>query len=293
MRKRVLKPGDTHLMSPDEEYCRLVYQRQPNNTFDVSVEVYDVDGVTHTSEHKRLSQEAIAEVLQDILGNDWETIFAQDYSDWAIYCRKRPRQFSVQRLTAAPKSPISRNAIVGAVAVCAALLVFGWLAGQISTSRNQPASLPDESTNAVEPEDRADSGVSQSSDTAASSDADEARADSDSETENARTDDASSDASAVTIDTGEANASETVAAIALQSDTNPFERAVQIAQETVLEGRVANTQEEWEAIAERWQQAAELMGEVSAEDERYDIAQDRIESYENNRDAALSEAEKF
>ncbi len=68
--------------------------------------------------------------------------------------------------------------------------------------------------------------------------------------------------------------------------------AVRLAQQSVRDGEVAETQDEWKAIAVKWQEAADLMAAVPADDERYEIAQNRIDVYEANRDVALSEAEK-
>ena len=293
MRKRVLKPGDTHLMSPDEEYCRLIYEQQANETFDLSIEVYDVGGVTHKSNDRRLSAEAVIDRSEAVLGKGWETIFAQEYNDWAVYCKKRRRDNLGQRAVTPAKSPISRTSVLGGLAVCTALLAFGWIAGQLTTTRNQSASVADEGTSAVE----LDEGIDDVADAVAETEEEalpepgldeaESISGSDRPVEGGETD------GAAALDTESTGSPETVPAIALQADSDPFERAVRVAQETVLDGRVANTREEWEAIAEQWQQAAGLMEDVPSGSDRYDVAQDRIERYENNREEALSEAEKF
>jgi hypothetical protein len=76
-------------------------------------------------------------------------------------------------------------------------------------------------------------------------------------------------------------------------DQDPFVLAVRIAQESVEDGKAATTAAEWLDLAVRWQRASDLMSEVSPEDERYDIAQDRIEAYASNKEMALQEAEKM
>lgn len=273
-------------MSPDEEYCRVVYERQFNNTIDLSLEVYDVGGVSHKSKHQRQTEEGVTEILQDIVGDGWETIFAQEYRDWAIYCKKRPRNGALHRSAAVTQPMMSRKAILGALGVCTALLIFGWIAGLIATSGNQPAS--------VSSEDSATSAPATEGDGAAEPVADLEDEAEDSDLGDAAEGSAADDETAsVALDTESGSGAGTVTAIALQSSGDRFDQAVRIAQETVLEGRVANTQEEWETLAERWQQAADLMGDVPSEDARYDVAQDRSEQYENNHDAALSEADKF
>jgi hypothetical protein len=80
---------------------------------------------------------------------------------------------------------------------------------------------------------------------------------------------------------------------AVPPDQDPFVLAVRIAQESVEDGKAATTAAEWLDLAVRWQRASDLMSEVSPEDERYDIAQDRIEAYASNKEMALQEAEKM
>ncbi len=73
---------------------------------------------------------------------------------------------------------------------------------------------------------------------------------------------------------------------------DPFVLAVRIAQQSVEDGRTATTASDWLDLAVRWQRASDLMAEVSPEDDRYAIAQDRVETYAANRAMALGEAEK-
>jgi len=76
-------------------------------------------------------------------------------------------------------------------------------------------------------------------------------------------------------------------------DQDPFVLAVRIAQQSVEDGKSAETAAEWLDLAVRWQRASDLMSEVPPEDERYSIAQDRIESYAQNKALALQEAERI
>ena len=76
-------------------------------------------------------------------------------------------------------------------------------------------------------------------------------------------------------------------------DQDPFVLAVRIAQQSVEDGKSAQTAAEWLDLAVRWQRAADLMAEVPPEDERYPIAQDRIETYSQNKALAVQEAEKI
>ncbi|MGB3201024.1 MAG: hypothetical protein WBA99_08975 [Nodosilinea sp.] len=74
---------------------------------------------------------------------------------------------------------------------------------------------------------------------------------------------------------------------------DPFVLAVRIAQQSVEDGKSASTAAEWLDLAVRWQRAADLMAEVPPEDDRYPVAQDRVQTYSANKAMALAEAEKF
>lgn len=71
-----------------------------------------------------------------------------------------------------------------------------------------------------------------------------------------------------------------------------FTQAVRLAQKAVAEGKTAQSQEKWMAIAKTWQQAAELMASVSPNYSRYDVAVNRAELYQKYSDIAKKEAEK-
>lgn len=72
-----------------------------------------------------------------------------------------------------------------------------------------------------------------------------------------------------------------------------FKEAVRLAQSASDAGKVAQTREDWLAIAERWQKAADLMASIPAEYERYDVATDRAFAYQQNSYAAQGEADKY
>lgn len=74
---------------------------------------------------------------------------------------------------------------------------------------------------------------------------------------------------------------------------DPFADAVRLAEATAKEGQTAQTGEEWLALAQKWQQASDLMAQVSASDDRYQIAQDRTMRYQENSQAAQRKAEEL
>ncbi|MGD1809752.1 hypothetical protein ACP6PL_30605 [Dapis sp. BLCC M126] len=71
-----------------------------------------------------------------------------------------------------------------------------------------------------------------------------------------------------------------------------FTQAVRLAQKAVADGKVAQSQEEWLAIAKTWQQAAELMASVAPSYLQYDVAVNRAKLYQKNSEIAKKEAEK-
>ncbi|MEL6130806.1 MAG: hypothetical protein AAFR24_03555 [Cyanobacteria bacterium J06627_3] len=76
----------------------------------------------------------------------------------------------------------------------------------------------------------------------------------------------------------------------LPESYDSFARAVRIAEQSAKDGLVAQTSADWLSLAARWQQASDLMAEVPASDERYAIAQDRINAYKSNSESLLKKA---
>jgi hypothetical protein len=72
---------------------------------------------------------------------------------------------------------------------------------------------------------------------------------------------------------------------------DPFAQAVTIAQQAAADGGTAESAAEWLELAAQWQRAADLMNQVSEDDPRHSTAQNRVEVYQQNRQAALSQAE--
>lgn len=70
-----------------------------------------------------------------------------------------------------------------------------------------------------------------------------------------------------------------------------FAQAVSLATQTSNEVQSAETPAEWLEVATQWQRASDLMANVPSEDERYDLAQDRVLTYQEYSKYALSQAE--
>jgi putative SOS response-associated peptidase YedK len=66
-----------------------------------------------------------------------------------------------------------------------------------------------------------------------------------------------------------------------------------LAEQASAAGKKAKTRVEWLDLAHQWQQASDLMGQVKADDSRYSTAQDRVQLYQQNSEAALQQAERL
>ncbi|MEM9265486.1 MAG: hypothetical protein AAGA46_08175 [Cyanobacteria bacterium P01_F01_bin.13] len=98
-----------------------------------------------------------------------------------------------------------------------------------------------------------------------------------------------------TVATSVANLSEqqTVEQLPLPESYDSFARAVRIAEKAAKDGLTAETSADWLALAARWQQASDLMAEVPTSDERYQIAQDRVNAYRSNSESLLQKARQL
>lgn len=77
------------------------------------------------------------------------------------------------------------------------------------------------------------------------------------------------------------------------SPVDPFVQAVRIAETSAIAGQTANSAEQWQDLADRWQTAATLMGQVAADDPRYRTAQDRQRTYQQNSNLAAAQAQRY
>ncbi len=74
---------------------------------------------------------------------------------------------------------------------------------------------------------------------------------------------------------------------------NPFRDAVNAATQASQLTQTASTKEEWQAVADGWQQAMTLMQQVPASDPNYAIAQDRAVGYQPNLAYAQQKVQQF
>jgi hypothetical protein len=74
--------------------------------------------------------------------------------------------------------------------------------------------------------------------------------------------------------------------------TDPFAEAVRLAERTSQSSQTAQSSAEWLALAAQWQKASDFMAQVPATDGRYKTAQNRVLSYQQNREIALIKAKQ-
>lgn len=74
---------------------------------------------------------------------------------------------------------------------------------------------------------------------------------------------------------------------------DPFVQAVRLAESAANEGQTADTLAQWEDLAERWEQAADLMASVPPSDRRYATARDRAEAYRQNQTLAEQQVQRL
>jgi hypothetical protein len=74
------------------------------------------------------------------------------------------------------------------------------------------------------------------------------------------------------------------------NQTDSFANAVRLAEHASQAGLTAKSSAEWLDLAARWQQASDLMANVTVSDQRYKTAQSRVVAYRKNRETALQQA---
>jgi hypothetical protein len=73
--------------------------------------------------------------------------------------------------------------------------------------------------------------------------------------------------------------------------SDDFAAAVRLAEDAAKATQQAKTKADWNAIADKWGKASDLMAKVPASDARHTTASDRTTRYRNNQQAALKKAQ--
>jgi hypothetical protein len=99
--------------------------------------------------------------------------------------------------------------------------------------------------------------------------------------------------SQIEANTGQPESDQSAPATNNPAPADPFAEAVRLAEDTVVAGQTAQTSAEWLEVASRWQRASDLMAQIQSQDPRYPTAQDRVQLYQQNSEAALEQAQKL
>ncbi|RQH14370.1 hypothetical protein [Okeania hirsuta] len=91
-----------------------------------------------------------------------------------------------------------------------------------------------------------------------------------------------------TITTNSENTSTKIETTEVISD--PFIEGINLATKAAELDQIANTQTQWNEVAITWHQALVLMKEVPESHTKYEVAQNRIDLYRNNREIAKKKA---
>ncbi|NES78884.1 MULTISPECIES: hypothetical protein [unclassified Okeania] len=91
-----------------------------------------------------------------------------------------------------------------------------------------------------------------------------------------------------TITTNSENTAKNIETTEVISD--PFIEGINLATKAAELAQIANTQTQWNEVAITWHQALVLMKEVPEYHTKYEVAQNRIDLYRNNREIAKKKA---
>jgi hypothetical protein len=81
------------------------------------------------------------------------------------------------------------------------------------------------------------------------------------------------------------------AAVSPTAIEDSFTQAVRLAEDSARLGQSSKGSADWLDLAARWQRASDLMAEVPPTDKRFKIAQDRVQLYRKNSEAATQKAD--
>jgi hypothetical protein len=83
----------------------------------------------------------------------------------------------------------------------------------------------------------------------------------------------------------------TTAAVSPTAIEDSFTQAVRLAEDSARLGQSAESSADWLDLAARWRRASDLMAEVPPTDKRFKVAQDRVQLYRKNSEAATQKSD--
>ncbi|MEM7769921.1 MAG: D-alanyl-D-alanine carboxypeptidase/D-alanyl-D-alanine-endopeptidase [Cyanobacteria bacterium P01_A01_bin.37] len=260
--------GDRHSLVSNMAYCRINCEKNwhVDSTLNLHIHMFNDSHTLFQQCWEQISAEAVPTLIKEQLGEGWELVITQHFSEWFIHLYQKPQICSSKTPTFKTINLFSRRPEVLAWRKASHLL--GLIVGTVSLGLWGLASM------------------------------------------HARSIPFSDERSHVALQNGSPlsrmNApilkafstliDEQLAVPPIQSPVSSvdvFEQAVAIAEQAVLDGRVATSESAWKHLSNQWWSAAQLMADVPHTDSRYAIAQDRIKQYRRHSDEALVETATY
>ena len=252
-------PSDRHSLTQGIEYCRVDYQKNldADQTLNLRIQIFGRSRTHVQRSWEQVTEHAIVPTITDCLGRGWQLITAQQFSEWSVAYYQRPQrsQDSHHNHTLKTKNP-TLSVINTLSQTASAWATAGFIVGSVITLGNTV--------------------FGNRLDTSAKTHLTQSLAE---------------------ADTTMVKALSTVMhghfVQAPERLPDAFTQAIEVAEQAVLDGRIAESEQEWRDLARRWWEASQLMAEIPSTDTRYAIAQDRIAFYQQNSAEALLETAQY
>lgn len=325
---RTIQFGDRRTLEPQMDYCRLDYNFNWDaaDTLDLTIQIFDPHQTILYKRFCNLTAAQADALIQTYLGSDWNNVLIQQFRDWAVCYLQRSKSTYHSEISRSPASAQSAVSLPrdarsqksqssaarrsvrrqqlyrkslrlpkswqAAKAVGTRMVAAGLAIGAIALaakSVHQVAyHLPLRINHPLLTQDDNQAHDSHKLPQAGSkrwfwqwvSDSEEAQ---DLSEEGADLASKASQRSAM------ASSSQRPIIRVESSSHHPFEQAVALAEQAVLEGRIADSARAWKNLAQQWHEAAQLMEQVPDSDPRYELAQNRADLYSDHREQSLVE----
>lgn len=302
---RTIQFGDRRPLEPRMDYCRLDYEvnRDAGETLNLTIQIFDQRQTQFLRRYSDLTPEQADVVIQQVLEQGWNTVLTNKFQDWAICYLQRPKvvepqaaaakvarsypvthrvrpvgnqirtaSFSSQRHTVQStqstsrnrrrqgRSPNSSTLWTKARSAGTRVAAFGLAAGVITLGiKGAHTLVPAGASWAIAAIEQR---VKRTQATPP-----------------------------IDIEVSEQPSVSVAQPITSVADVqiDGFQQAVMLAEQAVLEGRVAESADDWKDLAMQWHEAARLMHQVPNSDERYALAQNRAALYADHREQSLIE----
>ncbi|MGB3495424.1 MAG: D-alanyl-D-alanine carboxypeptidase [Elainellaceae cyanobacterium] len=291
---RTIQFGDRRPLEPRMDYCRLDYEfnQDAAETLNLTIQIFDQGQTQFLQRYPELTPARTDALIQQVLGQGWNNVLTQKFQDWAVCYLQRPK-------VAVSAQPMAARSVAAAPLTHHARVKTAQQASQKTTRQQRHRAR---SPRRLSPWKQAKTigariaavgfaagaialGI-KGAQTLASIDASRAIAALEQPFQNHRHQSPQAAADETKV-SGELILAPITPVDNVQND--PFQQAVVLAEQAVLEGRVADSAQDWKDLAMQWHEAAGLMKQVPNSDQRYALAQNRADAYSERREQSLIE----